>query len=105
MIYVSARLQKKLIPRFHYALNPGEYLFLVTSESIGEFDTLFTTEARKFKVLRKNEASEPSFHGLSGFHWHPPSSLEESSRWVWSILSPRPRRARNAVNTGVRALC
>jgi two-component system CheB/CheR fusion protein len=30
-------LQKRLIPLFHYALNPGGVLFLGTSEGVGEF--------------------------------------------------------------------
>ncbi|HCN67013.1 MAG TPA: chemotaxis protein CheR, partial [Candidatus Accumulibacter sp.] len=36
LIYMGAELQKKLIPLFHYVLNPGGLLFLGTSESIGE---------------------------------------------------------------------
>ena len=38
LIYMSGELQKKLIPLFHYALNPGGFLFLGTSETVGEFD-------------------------------------------------------------------
>ncbi len=34
LIYLSTELQKKLIPLFHYALNPGGILFLGTAESI-----------------------------------------------------------------------
>ncbi|RPI91131.1 MAG: chemotaxis protein CheR, partial [Spirochaetales bacterium] len=50
MIYMSGDLQKKLVPLFHYSLNPGGLLFLGTSESIGEFNDLFATLDRKAKL-------------------------------------------------------
>jgi two-component system CheB/CheR fusion protein len=36
LIYMGAALQKKIIPLFHYALNPTGYLFLGTSETVGD---------------------------------------------------------------------
>jgi two-component system CheB/CheR fusion protein len=61
LIYLDGVLQKKLIPLFHYALNPGGYLFLGTSETVGDFNDLFTVLDRKSKLyLRKEE-----FHSLS----------------------------------------
>ena len=53
LIYMGAELQRKLIPLFHYALNQGGYLFLGTSESVGEFGELFTTLDRKAKLYRR----------------------------------------------------
>ncbi|MEX2442745.1 MAG: chemotaxis protein CheB [Alkalispirochaeta sp.] len=55
MIYLSGDVQKKLIPLFHYALNPGGFLFLGSSESIGEFDNLFLTLDRKTKMYERKE--------------------------------------------------
>lgn len=55
LIYMGAELQKKLIPLFHYVLNPGGLLFLGTSESIGEFSDLFAVLDRKAKVYRRKE--------------------------------------------------
>ena len=55
LIYLGADLQKKLIPLFHYALNPSGFLFLGTSESVGEFDNLFTTLDRKQKLYQRKE--------------------------------------------------
>ena len=52
MIYMSAELQKKIIPLFHYALKPGGFLFLGTSETIGEFGNLFATLDRKAKLYQ-----------------------------------------------------
>jgi len=53
LIYLSADLQKKLIPLFHYALKPGATLFLGTSETIGEFHDLFSVLNRKQKIYRR----------------------------------------------------
>jgi len=55
LIYLDANLQKKLIPLFHYALNPGGRLFLGSSEGVGEFDSLFTVLDRKAKLYHRKE--------------------------------------------------
>jgi two-component system CheB/CheR fusion protein len=58
MIYMSGVLQNRLIPLFHYALNPGGTLFLGTSETVGAFDDLFATLDRNLKLYqRKGDAS------------------------------------------------
>jgi two-component system CheB/CheR fusion protein len=53
LIYMGGELQRKLIPLFHYALNQSGYLFLGTSESVGEFGELFATMDRKAKLYRR----------------------------------------------------
>ena len=68
MIYLGLELQKKLIPMFHYALNPNGILFLGTSEGVGEFSDLFAVVDRKAKIYQRKE----DFHvarrpGLSRF--------------------------------------
>ncbi|MEI6503881.1 MAG: CheR family methyltransferase, partial [Armatimonadota bacterium] len=55
LIYLGGDLQKKLMPLFHYALNPGGFLFLGTSETAGEFDDLFATVERKLKLYQRKE--------------------------------------------------
>ena len=56
LIYLNGDLQKKLIPLFHYALSPGGFLFLGTSETVGEFaDLLFTTRDRKQRLYQRKE--------------------------------------------------
>ena len=55
LIYMGGELQKKLIPLFHYALNPGGMLFLGTSETVGEFVDLFATLDRKSKLYQRRE--------------------------------------------------
>ncbi len=51
MIYMENVLQKKIIPLFHYTLNPGGILFLGTSESIGGYMDLFGPLNSKWKIF------------------------------------------------------
>ena len=60
LIYMNGELQKKLIPLFHYALCPGGFLFLGTSETVGEFGDLFAVLDRKSKLYQRKE----DFHGV-----------------------------------------
>ncbi|SEM36916.1 two-component system, chemotaxis family, CheB/CheR fusion protein [Syntrophus gentianae] len=55
LIYMNGDLQKKLIPLFHYTLNPGGFLFLGNSETIGEFFDLFALLDRKMKLYQRKE--------------------------------------------------
>ncbi len=55
MIYLSGDLQRKLMPLFHYALHPGGFLFLGTSESVGEASDLFAVVDRKFKLYQRKD--------------------------------------------------
>lgn len=55
LIYLNADLQKKLIRLFHYALRPGGVLFLGSSETIGEYVTLFTPLDRTWKIYARQD--------------------------------------------------
>ena len=55
LIYLSTELQKKLIPLFHYALNPGGILFLGTAESIVGHKDLFSTLDSKSKIFQRSD--------------------------------------------------
>jgi two-component system CheB/CheR fusion protein len=58
LIYLNGELQRRLIPLFHYALNPGGALFLGSSETVGGFGSLFGPLDRKSKVyLRRKDIS------------------------------------------------
>jgi two-component system, chemotaxis family, CheB/CheR fusion protein len=56
MIYLDHTLQKKIVPIFHYVLNPGGGLLLGTSETIGEFTDLFQPLNSKWKVFQRKES-------------------------------------------------
>jgi two-component system CheB/CheR fusion protein len=56
LIYLTPELQKKLLPLFHYSLNPGGVLFLGTAETIGEFTDLFASLEGKARLYRRLES-------------------------------------------------
>lgn len=53
LIYFSADLQKKLLPLFHYALNPHGLLLLGSAESTGNFGYLFSPLEAKIRIYRR----------------------------------------------------
>jgi two-component system CheB/CheR fusion protein len=54
LIYLDGSLQKRVLPVLHYSLNPGGYLLLGSSETIGPFGELFTVVDQKHRVYSKN---------------------------------------------------
>ncbi len=76
LIYMGADLQKKLIPLFHYALKPAGFLFLGTSETVGEFGDLFTVLDRKAKLYRRREDVHGAQHAPLGRFLPPMTGLD-----------------------------
>lgn len=70
LIYLEQDFQKRIVPMFHYALNPDGYLFLGASESVAGFAPLFEPIDRKHKIfLRKaGRAAETRLPGGSFHH-------------------------------------
>jgi two-component system CheB/CheR fusion protein len=60
MIYLTAEMQKKLIPLFHYCLRPGGILFLGSAETVGSFTDLFASLGRKTRLYRRIESVTPT---------------------------------------------
>ncbi len=62
LIYLSDSLQKRILPIFHYSLNPTGFLLLGTSESTGQSSDLFTLIEKKFRIYAKQLiATRPTF--------------------------------------------
>ncbi|PPD57891.1 chemotaxis protein CheB [Dehalogenimonas etheniformans] len=82
LIYFDSDLQKRMIPLFHYALNPAGILFLGTAETIGEFTQMFSPLDRKWKIYRVENKNQPGFFLPSNRQWtreHPlPERLAET---------------------------
>jgi len=53
LIYLEPELQKKLLPLFHYSLNPDGVLFLGSAESLGLLTYLFKPVNAKIRLFRK----------------------------------------------------
>lgn len=63
------------MPLFHYVLNQGGYLFLGSSESVGEFADLFAPVNSKARIFRRKEvfSEKPA--------WYPPPYAFEARIW------------------------
>jgi two-component system, chemotaxis family, CheB/CheR fusion protein len=53
LIYFEPSLQKKVMPIFHYALNPSGFLMLGNAESIGDFCDLFAMANKTSRIYRR----------------------------------------------------
>ena len=70
LIYLTPVLQKRVIPTFHYALNPSGFLLLGASETVGSFAGLFGVVDPKFRIYAKKAAGlrqYPHFHGAATY--------------------------------------
>ena len=56
LIYLALPLQRRVIPTFHYALNPSGFLLLGASETIGVFTDLFGVVDRLMRIYYKKVA-------------------------------------------------
>jgi two-component system CheB/CheR fusion protein len=65
MIYMQPSLQEKIISQFHYALNPGGFLFLGSSETLGEMSLSFTTTNNKDKLYQRKTDGYTTHHKSS----------------------------------------
>ncbi len=72
LIYMNKEMQKKLIPMFHYSLNPGGYILLGSSESIGEFSMLFDTLDKQAKLYQSKAVNSDYIRLIDKFF---PSSV------------------------------
>ncbi len=66
MIYLGQALQRRVIPIFHYALNPTGFLMLGSTEGLlGAGSELFEMTDKKQKIFRKKLVSNPVAFDLS----------------------------------------
>ncbi len=57
LIYLQAESQRKAMALFHFALRPGGYLLLGTSETIGDREDAFDTVNSKMRIFKKRADS------------------------------------------------
>ncbi len=73
LIYLDTELQKKVLPLFYYALNQHGFLFLGSSENIGEFTDLFSVSDRKWKLYTRSDRESGRDSVL---HLHRPTATD-----------------------------
>jgi two-component system CheB/CheR fusion protein len=56
LIYLNPDLQDRVIPLFHFALRPGGYLFLGTSENVTRHTKLFHQVDRRHRLFQRQES-------------------------------------------------
>jgi two-component system CheB/CheR fusion protein len=78
LIYLAPPLQRRVIPTFHYALNPTGFLVLGHSETVGAFTDLFGVVDSQHRIYAKNATAArqyPHFqaeeHRLGAGHARP----------------------------------
>ncbi len=87
LIYMGSAQQKKLIPLFHYGLKPGGMLVLGSSESVGDFTTLFASIDRAAKIYqRKVDDFGPNLRGIARLLPHQGTEVVRQSGSGASIL-------------------
>lgn len=59
LIYLETELQKRLIPLFHYSLNPGGFLVLGNSETVGQATDCFAQLPGRSRIYRRQDATPP----------------------------------------------
>jgi two-component system CheB/CheR fusion protein len=57
LIYLEPALQRRLLPLFHYSLNPNGFLWLGSSESAAGLPELFEVQDGKYKLYSKKARS------------------------------------------------
>jgi two-component system, chemotaxis family, CheB/CheR fusion protein len=55
LIYFGAALQDQVVPIFHYALQPGGFLFLGLSENVSQHGDLFLSMDKKNRVFKRRD--------------------------------------------------
>ncbi|MBI5296700.1 MAG: PAS domain S-box protein [Chloroflexi bacterium] len=76
LIYLQPILQKKVISAFQFGLNPDGFLFLGTSETVGDSDNFFLSRNTKWKTYQYKGGFRPT---LEDSHLkRPPLTLQPS---------------------------
>ncbi|HMJ51101.1 MAG TPA: chemotaxis protein CheB [Polyangiaceae bacterium] len=90
LIYLGPELQKRLIPLFHYSLNPNGILFLGSAETVGTHTGLFGASDNKTRLYRRLEggAGVAPLEFPAAFNKKSPSTTREEldgrpGTYVW----------------------
>jgi two-component system CheB/CheR fusion protein len=98
---LNAELQKRLIPLFHYALNDGGFLFLGSSEGIGDFGDFFEAIDHKEKIYqRKNIA----FHTRKSLNFNRNLSSSRALENSYSVRTSAVEKSIQSIKVSLREL-
>jgi two-component system CheB/CheR fusion protein len=81
LIYLKPALQERLMPLFHYALNPGGLLLLGNSETVGPSSEHFEPVDQRSRLFRRREGPSPR-------RGAPPFAVVRSARSPLGVAMP-----------------
>ncbi len=82
-IYLEPALQRKLLQLFHAVLNPGGFLILGASETVGDAGELFASVDKKWKLFEKKPVTPHPLLGVTALH-----ILNEGSNPLARVADP-----------------
>lgn len=85
LIYLRRDLQKKVMPKFYYALKPNGFLLLGSSETVGGVDDCFKVVDKKFNLFAKK-----SIEGLPKSLMTAASTADKKSPTKTQAVQPEP---------------
>jgi two-component system CheB/CheR fusion protein len=98
LIYLNVEAQRKVFAIFHYALNPGGILFLGSSESLGEYSSLFEVIDRKHNIYRHKRFSNTAAPDI-GYLFREPRFTKSNINYL-----PKKERLTNLATLAERLL-
>jgi two-component system CheB/CheR fusion protein len=93
LIYMSSPLQQRIIPTFHYALNPGGFLLLGTSETVAGFSDLFEVVDKQHKVYLRKAHAQRVYPHFSADRYVPRTNMDNESLEPLPTLSDWQKEA------------
>jgi two-component system CheB/CheR fusion protein len=84
LIYLDANAQARVIPTFHYALRPGGFLLLGSSENVTQFPELFQPVHKKHRIFQRRDQVAAAadipllLSGIGARHAHAPAQAREA---------------------------
>lgn len=86
-IYMESELQQRLLSLFHYALKPGGFLLLGSSESANAAEPFFRAHDAKHRIYTKEAISTPPFHPFLSSKPQPEPVKAPSRHEPWRALN------------------
>jgi two-component system CheB/CheR fusion protein len=101
LIYMDAALQKRVFPLLHYAVSPGGFLFLGSSENVNTYSELFEVVDAKHRIFahRQSVTGVPiEFNALFAPRTQPRPRERDEGGPLWNALDVQREADRVLLN-------
>ncbi len=89
LIYLQPILQKKVLSAFQFALNPDGFLFLGTSETVGDLGDFFLCRHTKWKLYQYKGGFRPTLDDARLVHLPTPSATTKTETYSAPLWNNR----------------